>query len=113
MKDSFSVVIPQTMIEQESKQRIKNMEERFGGKDHFDKYVQKIGDEQHQAMIVDVKRASKESLEKFLVFKKYIELLALEVNWDKPMDAECQLYEKLTGEKQYTSSFLDKIHKRK
>ena len=63
-------------------------------------------------MLGDIKRAAKESLEKFMVFRKLIELHELDVNWEKELDAESKLYEKFTGEKPFRSEFLEKINAR-
>ncbi len=112
MKSSFSVVVPKTMIEEEQKQRIKSMHERLGGEDNFKKYIQQLGDDKYQAMLLDIRKAAKESLEKFLVFRKLVEFHNIEVDWDKHLDAEYKLYEKLSGEKPYVSEFLNTIHAR-
>lgn len=112
MKDCLSVVVPKTMIEEEQKQRIKSMYDRFGGEENFKKYTQQLGEEKYQAMLWDIRRAAKESLEKFLVFRRIVELYDLKVDWDKQLDAEYKLYEKITGEKPYVSDFLNAIHAR-
>jgi len=112
MTGSLKVVIPQTMIDEEKNQRLKNMKERFGGEEAYKKYLAQLGEDKQKAMVADISKAAKESLEKFLVFRQWIELLQLDVSWEKQLDPEYAVYKSHTGGEVYKSAFLDEISKR-
>jgi FKBP-type peptidyl-prolyl cis-trans isomerase (trigger factor) len=95
----FEVTIPKTLIDEEQKTRIKSMEQRFGGKDKLEAYFKNLGEEKGQIFLDDIRKSAQESLEKFFILQKAIELL--EVNVDRKsqeqLHVEKKLYEKLTG----------------
>jgi trigger factor len=103
---SLEVAIPQTIVDQETSERLKSMQERFGGEENFKKYLEQMGEEQQKEMMNSIRDAAKQSLEKFMILQKYVELLELEVDWKKQLDAEHKIYEKLTGEKVRSSDKL-------
>ena len=91
------VVIPQTLINEELKTRMKSLEERLGGKDKMDEYFKKMGDEKSKAFFEDITKAAEESLEKFFILQKFTQLLNLDVdrNESAHMAVEQKLYDKL------------------
>ncbi len=50
---SMKVVIPQTLINEELKTRIKSLEEKLGGKEKMEDYLKKLGDEKAKAFFDD------------------------------------------------------------
>lgn len=93
----MKVEIPKTLIEQEFDTRIKSLMERFGGNDKMTEYFKKIGDEQSKKFLDDIKTAAAESLEKFFMLQKIVEILQLDVNREKPehLEIEQKVYAKL------------------
>ncbi len=109
MKGSLSIAIPKTMIDEEVKQRMDNMKERFGWEEKFQTYLKQLGEEKQWEMVKEIADAAKQSLEKFMILRKFVELHELDVDWQKGLDAESKLYEKLTGKKVRSSEFLEKM----
>ncbi|MEI6117839.1 MAG: hypothetical protein WCP92_00865 [bacterium] len=68
---SMKVTIPQTLINEELKTRIKSLEERLGGKEKMEDYFKKMGDEKAKAFFEDITKAAEESLEKFFILQKF------------------------------------------
>ncbi|MEF2176169.1 MAG: trigger factor [Candidatus Absconditabacteria bacterium] len=96
-KTSLQVSVPMTIVKDEIDSRIKSLQERFGGEAAFNEYLNKAGEESKNQMIQELSSAAKISLEKFFIFRKYIELLGLEkeIDWNVPMNAELKVYEKI------------------
>jgi FKBP-type peptidyl-prolyl cis-trans isomerase (trigger factor) len=94
---SMQVVVPRTLIEEEFSTRMKSLQERFGGQEKLTGYFQQMGDEKGKAFLDDIKRAAKESLEKFFILQKMVEALKIDINREKPeaLEVERKLYEKL------------------
>ena len=94
---SMKVMIPQTLVNEELKTRIKNLEEKLWGKEKMDEYFKKMGDEKAKAFFEDITKAAEESLEKFFILQKFTQLLNLEVdrNHAEHMAVEQKLYDKL------------------
>ncbi|USN57280.1 MAG: hypothetical protein H6766_02215 [Candidatus Peribacteria bacterium] len=101
-KKSLEVAVPQTIVDQETSERLKSMQQRFGGEENFKKYLEQMSQDQQQDMMTSIQTAAKESLEKFMILQRYVQLLELDVDWKKQLDAEHKIYEKLTGEKVWT-----------
>ena len=100
VSESFKVEIPKTIIEEEIKTRMKSLVNRFGGEEGFKKYIETIGEDKAKKLIEDIQNASKESLKKFFILRKLVELLWIkDIDWNKPLDVEKKIYEKLTGDK--------------
>lgn len=95
-KKSMDVQIPQTLITQEYASRLKNLEQRFGGAENTKKYLESLGDEKRKVFEDDIRKASKESLEKFFVLQQVCEYFEIKLDPEnKAMEVEKQLYEKL------------------
>lgn len=94
---SMKVAIPQTLINEELKTRIKSLEDRLGGKEKMEEYFKKMGDEKAKAFFEDITKAAEESLEKFFILQKFTWLLNLDVDWNQAehMAVEQKLYDKL------------------
>ncbi len=94
---SMDVVIPKTLIEEEFGSRMKSLEQRFGGQEKMTEYFKKIGEEQGKKFLDDIKSAAKDSLEKFFILQKIVEILKLEINREKPghLEIEQKVYDKL------------------
>lgn len=96
-KNSMEVAIPQTLVAQEYASRFKNLEQRFGGAENAKQYLESLSDEKRKAFKEDVKKASKESLQKFFVLQKVCEHFKIDLNANnKAMEAKKQLYDKLS-----------------
>lgn len=80
---SMKVVIPQTLINEEMKSRMQNLEQRLGGKEKMEEYFKNMWEEKAQAFFDDITQAAEESLEKFFILQKFTELLKLDVDWNK------------------------------
>lgn len=94
---SMKVTIPQTLVNEELKTRIKSLEERLGGKEKMDQYFKNMGDEKAKAFFEDITKAAGESLEKFFILQKFTQLLKLDVDRNKAdhLNVEQKLYDKL------------------
>ena len=94
---TMKVMIPQTLVKEEMKTRMKSLEERLGGKEKMEQYFKNMGDEKAKAFFEDITKAAEESLEKFFILQKFTQLLALDVDWNQTahMDVEQKLYDKL------------------
>ncbi len=100
-KAGVSVIIPKTMVDQELKVRMQNLEKRFGSAEKVKEYFQQLGEEKAKEFVEGVQNAAAESLEKFFILNKVTELLGLEIDWNseqEPFFVEKQLYTKLVGE---------------
>lgn len=94
---SMSVAIPQTLVNEEMKSRMKNLEQRLGGKEKMDEYFKQMGEEKAKAFFDDITKAAEESLEKFFILQKFTELLKLDVDRSKTehFAVEQKIYDKL------------------
>ena len=96
IKDSITVTIPKTLVDEELKTRMKSLEERLWGPDWVKKYYEQIGEEKKNEMMSEIKQAAHTSLTKFFILRKFVELLELwEVDRQKPMDVEQKVYDRL------------------
>jgi len=95
--DSLNVEIPKTILEEEIKSRYKSLQDRLGWEEKFKEYIEKQGQENREKMAQDIATASKESLQKFLIFRKLVELMEIDgnIDWEKQFEAEEKVYQKL------------------
>jgi trigger factor len=99
-KSSLEVQIPETIIREEMGARIKQMWDRMGGEEWLKQYFAKIGEEKTSELYDDIKKSAVESLEKFFVLRKLVELFEIkDVNRDNALDAEKKIYAKLVSDK--------------
>ena len=94
---SMKVIIPQTLINEELKSRIQNLEKRLGGKEKMEEYFKNMGDEKTKAFFEDITKAAEESLEKFFILQKFTQELKLDVdrNNTEHFAVEQKIYDKL------------------
>jgi FKBP-type peptidyl-prolyl cis-trans isomerase (trigger factor) len=94
---NLKVIIPYTLIEEEFKSRVANLEKKFGTKERVEQYFTQMGEEKTKLFLDDIKKAARESLEKFFILQKLVQLLNLEINREKPahLEIERKIYEKL------------------
>ena len=93
----MNISIPHTLLDEELKVRIKNLEQRFGGVEKMEQYFKQMGEEKAKAFLDDIKNAANESLEKFFILQNIAEALELEIDWQKQqsLEVENKLYQKL------------------
>lgn len=97
-RSSFKVIIPKTLIEEETKSRHESLKKRFWWDEWYKKYIENLWQEKTNEMNLQIQSASKESLEKFFILRTLVENFELkDINRDKPLDVEKKLYEKLTS----------------
>ena len=97
---SIKVIIPQTLIQEEYKTRIKSLEERFGSADKLQQYFTQLWEEKTKAFHSDIQKSAWESLEKFFILQQVLKLFEIDINLEKSqnLEAEKKLYEKLLTE---------------
>ncbi len=104
---AMKVTIPQTLVNEELKSRINNLEQRLWGKEKMDAYFKNMGDEKAKAFFEDITKAAEESLEKFFILQKFTQLLNLDVdrNNSEHFAVEQKIYDKLvTGDTSKTKN---------
>jgi len=97
-QESFDIIIPKTLVEEELKSRMKSMSERYNGEEWLKAYFEKLGEEKENEIKNEISTASKMSLEKFFLLRKVVESLDLwveEKDWSSPLSVEKKLYEKM------------------
>ncbi len=98
----MKVYIPQTLINEEYKVRLKSFEDRFGGEEKVNQYYTQMWEEKKNQMKEEIKTSSKLSLEKFFILQKITEELWIIVDRQKSdnLEVEKQIYAKLAGKEQ-------------
>ena len=93
INDSFELVIPKTLVDQEIKQRIETLTQRYGGKDNFEKMLKSMKPEEVKKFYEDLTATAKESIRNFLILMKYAELNKLidQIDFKKDLDLEEKL----------------------
>lgn len=94
---SMKVMIPQTLVNEELKSRMQNLEQRLGGKEKMEEYFKNMGDEKAKTFFDDIKSAAEESLEKFFILQKFTQMLKMDVDRNKSehFAVEQKIYDKL------------------
>jgi FKBP-type peptidyl-prolyl cis-trans isomerase (trigger factor) len=54
MKETLTISVPKTMMNEEVKQRMENMKERFGGAEKYEAYLKQMGEEKQKEMIQEI-----------------------------------------------------------
>jgi FKBP-type peptidyl-prolyl cis-trans isomerase (trigger factor) len=101
----MKIYIPQTLVTEEFKVRLKSFEERFGWEEKVNQYYTQIWEEKKTEMIEEIKKSSKLSLEKFFILQKITEELWIDVDRQKSenLEVEKQIYAKLSWKEQGSS----------
>lgn len=95
---SMSVTIPQTILREEMGARIKQLGDRMGGEAGMKQYFDQIGEEGTTKVYNDIEASARQSLEKFFILRKLVELLGItDIDWNKNLDAEEKIYAKLSA----------------
>jgi FKBP-type peptidyl-prolyl cis-trans isomerase (trigger factor) len=81
--NNMSIVIPQTMIHEEFKSRMKSLEERFGDKEKVEQYFKQLGEEKTKEFVEEISKAAQDSLEKFFILQKITEELKINIDRQK------------------------------
>ena len=94
---NMSITIPQTLIQEEFKSRIKSLEDRLWGENGVKQYFQQLWDEKARTFVEDISKAAQDSLEKFFILQQIAKELELDIDWSKGehLDVEKKLYEKV------------------
>lgn len=94
---NMSITIPQTLIQEEFKSRIKSLEDRLWGENGVKQYFQQLWDEKARTFVEDISKAAQDSLEKFFILQQIAKELELDIDWNKGehLDVEKKLYEKV------------------
>lgn len=99
-KDTMKISVPKTLIEEEFKSRMTNLEGRFGWKEKLEQYFKQMWEDKAQQFNDDIKKAASDSLEKFFILQKLWELLELDIDRQNPsqgLEIEKKIYDKLTA----------------
>ena len=93
---SFTLAVPQTLINEEVKSRMKNLQERMWGEEGLKKYFERMGEEKANAMKQEIKDAAQVSLSKFFVLKALATELGIEeknLDWQTPLAVETLVFD--------------------
>jgi len=93
IKNSFEVVVPKTLIDQEVKQRINFLKQKYGGEKNFEQMLKSMKPEEVKKMYSELTQAARESVEKFLILMKFAEekKIADKIDFKKDLDLEKNL----------------------
>ena len=93
IKDSFEVILPKTLIDQEVKQRLENLKQRYGWEKNFENFLRNMKPENVKKLYEDITNVSKESIRNFLILMKFAELKGIlkDVDFKKDLDFEEKL----------------------
>ena len=94
-KNSITIDIPKTLIDQEFKNRMDSLEKRFGWKEQTESYFKQLGEEKAKEFNNDIVKAATESLEKFFILQEVVKQLELDVdrNNTQNLNVERKLYD--------------------
>ncbi len=93
IKDSFDIVLPKTLIDQEIKQRLESLKQRYWWEQNFEKMLKSMKPEDVRKLYDDITNSSKESIKNFLILMKFAELkwIADKIDFKKDLDFEEKL----------------------
>ncbi len=94
---NMKIKIPQTLIHEEFKSRMKSLEQRFGSEEKVSEYFKQLWEEKTKQFVEEISKAAQDSLEKFFILQKVAEELKLDIDRQKwgHLEAEKKLYEKV------------------
>jgi trigger factor len=95
---SFEVQIPQTLIDEEMKNRLDHLGKQLGGEKGLKAYLERMGEKESQAYIETIKQAAITSIHKYFVLKYICDELKLDIDWTKnhaEWEVEKALYAKI------------------
>ncbi len=100
INSSFEIALPQTLIDEEMKNRLEHLSKQLGGEKGLKAYLERMGEKESEAYIGTIKEASITSIRKYFVMKHICDALGLEMDRSKAHtdgEVEKKLYEKITA----------------
>ena len=93
VKTSFEVIVPKTLVDQEAKQRVTYLKQKYGGEKNFEQMLKSMKPEEVKKMYSELTQAARESVEKFLILMKFAEekKIADKIDFKKDLDLEKNL----------------------
>ena len=81
------------MIDQEVKQRLESLKQRYGGEKNFEAMLKSMKPEDVKKLYEDITNAAKESVKNFLILMKFAELkdILKDIDFKKDLDFEEKL----------------------
>ena len=95
---SFDLQIPQTLVDEEMKNRLDHLGKQLGGEKWLKAYLERMGEKESQAYIETIKQAAITSIHKYFVLKYVCDELKLDIDWEKnhaEWEVEKALYAKI------------------
>ncbi len=95
---SFEVIIPQTLIDEELKNRMDHLGKQLGGEKGLKAYLERMGEDESKKYIETIKQAAISSIHKYFIMKCVADELKLDIDRDTAQangEVEKKLYEKL------------------
>lgn len=80
---SFEIQVPQTMLDEEMKNRLDHLGKQLGGEKWLKAYLERMGEKESQAYIETIKQAAITSIHKYFVLKHVCDELKLDIDWTK------------------------------
>lgn len=98
--DSFEVAIPQTLVDEELKNRLHHLGKQLGGEKGLKAYLERMGKEEADKYVDTIRQASLTSIHKYFLLKYVADELNLDIDRNAAQangEVEKKLYEKLVG----------------
>ena len=95
---SFDLKVPQTLIEEEVKNRLHHLSHQLGGEKGLDAYLERMGKQEADKYIDTIRTAAISSMHKYFILKYVADELKLDIDREKAQangEVEKKLYEKL------------------
>lgn len=98
--EHMDITIPQTLIQEEFKSRVKSLEDRLWGENWVKQYFEQLWDEKAKQFVEEISKAAQDSLEKFFILQQIAQELQLDIDRNKweHLDVEKKLYAKIMWE---------------
>jgi trigger factor len=97
---SFDVQVPQTLLDEEMKNRLDHLGKQLGGEKWLKAYLERMGEKESQAYIETIKQAALTSIHKYFVLKFVCDELKLDIDRNKNHaegEVERALYTKIVA----------------
>lgn len=98
--DSFELILPKTLIDEEVASRYNSLKERMWGEEGLEKYYTQIWEEEKAKLDTDIRESAKTSMYKFFVLQSAVKELDLNITNEErqqPLAVEQKLYEHFNG----------------
>lgn len=95
---SFEIKVPQTLIEEEVKNRLHHLSHQLGGEKGLDAYLERMGKQEADKYVDTIRTAAISSMHKYFILKYVADELKLDIDREKAQangEVEKKLYEKL------------------